>query len=434
MRMYDIIKKKRDGGVLTNEEIAFAVKGFTDGSIPEKQMSALAMAIFFRGMTDEECACLTGEMAQSGDMLDLSEFGELTADKHSTGGVGDKTTIVLAPMCAALGMKVAKMSGRGLGHTGGTVDKLESIPGFRVDLTAAEFTEQVEKYGIAVAGQSADLAPADKKLYKLRDECAEVESLPLIASSIMSKKLAAGSMNIVLDVKCGDGAFMKTPEEATALASEMVKLGRAHGRRVSAVITDMDSPLGYTVGNAVEVNEAVDVLRGGGPADLRELCVTICAILYSMCFGEGEEKSRILAEKVIDDGSAYTSFMNWITAQGGDASVFADGGYLPVANRVIPVLADRDGFVSKIHCEDVGRASLIVGAGRQVPDAPIDHSTGIRIEKKPGERVSKSDVIATVYASDEESGREAASMVSRCFEISDEEPPAAELIVGRSIF
>lgn len=432
MVMYDIIKKKRDGGTLTREEIAFAIKGFTDGTIPEKQMSALAMAIFFRGMTDEECADLTGEMADSGDVLDLSRFGDLTADKHSTGGVGDKTTIVLAPMCAALGMKVAKMSGRGLGHTGGTVDKLESIPGFRTDLSAAEFTAQVEEIGIAVAGQSADLAPADKKLYKLRDECAEVESLPLIASSIMSKKLAAGSKNIVLDVKCGDGAFMKTPEDAMALAEAMVKLGRAHGRRVSAIITDMDTPLGYAVGNALEVNEAVAVLRGGGPADLRELCVTVCSTLYSMCFGADEAESRRLSEEILDSGAAYDSFIKWIGGQGGDISVFADGGLLPVAELVIPLTAERDGYISKTYCEDIGRASLLVGAGRLAPDDVVDHSTGILLKKKRGDYVRGGELIAEVYASDKCGGDAAATLLRDCFVLSDYEPSPADLIIGRA--
>lgn len=431
MVMYDIIKKKRDGGILTDEEIAFVVKGFTDGTIPEKQMSALCMAIYFRGMTEDEYACLTGEMAQSGDMLDLSMFGDITADKHSTGGVGDKTTLVLAPMCAALGMKVAKMSGRGLGHTGGTVDKLESIVGFRTDLSAAEFTAQVREVGIAVAGQSADLAPADKKMYRLRDECAEVESLPLIASSIMSKKLAAGSKNIVLDVKCGDGAFMKTADDAYALAEAMVKIGKAHGRRVAAIITDMDTPLGYAVGNALEVNEAVQVLRGGGPADLRELCVTVCATLCSMCFGRSFEESRALSEDTLDSGKAYETFIKWISAQGGGVSVFDDGGVLPVAEYVIPLTAERDGYISKTLCEDIGYASLLVGAGRLNPGDPVDHSTGIVLEKKRGDFVRKGETLARVYAADEASGKNALEKLRVCFMLSDDAPAECDLIIGR---
>ena len=431
MVMYDIIKKKRDGEMLTPDEIAYAVKGFTDGTIPEKQMSALCMAIFFRGMTEEEYSCLTGEMAKSGDMLDLSRFGDITADKHSTGGVGDKTTLVLAPMCAALGMKVAKMSGRGLGHTGGTVDKLESIPGFRTDLSSAEFTEQVENIGIAVAGQSADLAPADKKLYRLRDECAEVESLPLIASSIMSKKLAAGSKNIVLDVKCGDGAFMKTPDDAYALAEAMVKIGRSHGRRVAAIITDMDTPHGYAVGNALEVNEALQVLRGGGPDDLRELCVTVCASLYSMCFGASEDESRRLSAGVLDGGAAYESFIRWISAQGGDVSAFDNGGVLPVADHVITLAAERDGYICKTLCEDIGYASLLVGAGRMNPGDPVDHTTGIILEKKRGDFVRAGEVLARVYASDEISGNTALENLRGCFVMSDEAPGECDLILGR---
>lgn len=431
MVMYDIIKKKRDGGTLSREEIAFAVNGFTDGTIPEKQMSALAMAIFFRGMTDEECADLTGEMAQSGDTLDLSQFGDITADKHSTGGVGDKTTLVLAPMCAALGMKVAKMSGRGLGHTGGTVDKLESIHGFRTDLTAAEFTAQVKELGIAVAGQSADLAPADKKLYRLRDECAEVESLPLIASSIMSKKLAAGSKNIVLDVKCGDGAFMKTPEEAKALADAMVKIGKAHGRRVAALITDMDTPLGYAVGNSLEVNEAVEVLRGGGPADLRKLCVNVCAMLHSMCFGTNESDSLKLSEEALDSGAAYKSFIKWIAGQGGDVSVFDNGGLLPTAELVIPFTAERDGYIAKTLCEDIGYASLLLKAGRLIPGEDIDHTTGIVLKKKRGDFVRAGETVAEVYAACTEHADAALAKLGECFILSDTAPAPTDLVLGR---
>lgn len=432
MVMYDIIKKKRDGGTLTREEIAFAVKGFTDGVIPEKQMSALAMAIFFRGMTDRECADLTGEMAQSGDILDLSAFGNLTADKHSTGGVGDKTTIVLAPMCASLGMKVAKMSGRGLGHTGGTVDKLESIPGFCTDLSAAGFVSQVESIGIAVAGQSADLAPADKKLYRLRDECAEVESLPLIASSIMSKKLAAGSKNIVLDVKCGSGAFMKTPEDARALAEAMVRIGKAHGRNIAAVITDMDTPLGYAVGNALEVNEAVEVLRGGGPADLRELCVSICGMLYSMCFGKDKSEGVTLAKKALANGAAYDKFIEWIGAQGGDVSLFDNRGTLSVAETVLELKAPADGYIAKTLCEDIGYASLLLKAGRLVPGEAIDHSTGIVLKKKTGDCVRTGDVMAEIYASSETEGEAALARLRDCFIISQTAPAPSKLILCRA--
>lgn len=417
MRMYDIIKNKRDGGELSREEIFFAVQGFTDGSIPEKQMSALCMAIFFQGMSDRECADLTGAMASSGDMLDLSAFGDVTADKHSTGGVGDKTTLVLAPMCAALGMKVAKMSGRGLGHTGGTVDKLESIPGFCTDLTSAEFTEQVRRVGIAVAGQSADLAPADKKMYRLRDECAEVESIPLIASSIMSKKLAAGSKNIVLDVKCGNGAFMKTPEEARLLAEAMVKIGTSHGRRMAAVITDMDTPLGEGIGNSIEVNEAVELLRGGGPDDLRELCVTICTLLCTMCFGKTETDGRHMAEEVLNDGRAYKMFLEWINAQGGDVSVFDNNGLLPVAENVIPVTADCDGYVSIEKCEKIGVAALHLGAGRKKPGDEIDHTTGIILRRKNGDRVSAGDVILEMYASDMSDADAALAEIRECVSV-----------------
>lgn len=432
MVMYDIIEKKRDGGELSLEEISFAVKGFTDGSIPESQMAAFAMAIYFRGMTDRECADLTGEMASSGDMLDLSEFGTLTADKHSTGGVGDKTTLVLAPMCAALGMKVAKMSGRGLGHTGGTVDKLESIPGFRTDLSSASFTQQVKKVGIAVAGQSADLAPADKKLYRLRDECAIVPSLPLIASSIMSKKLAAGSQNIVLDVKCGSGAFMRTPEDALALARMMVNIGKAHGRHISALITDMDTPLGFAVGNSIEVNEAVCTLRGGGPADLRELCVTVCALLYSMCFGEDEEKGRALAEASLDSGKAYDTFIKWISSQGGDTRVFDDEGLLPVADIMVPLVADSDGYVVLSGCENIGYSSLLLGAGRLAPGDTVDPLTGILFKKKTGDSVKKGDTIAEIYARSVSQGKSAIERLVPSIAVTSAPPASRPVIIGRA--
>ncbi len=432
MVMYDIIEKKRDGGELSAEEIAFAVNGFTDGSIPESQMASLAMAIYFRGMTDRECADLTGEMAKSGDMLDLSRFGDLTVDKHSTGGVGDKTTLVLAPMCAALGMNVAKMSGRGLGHTGGTIDKLESIPGFRTDLSAAEFLGQVENHGIAVAGQSADLAPADKKLYRLRDECAIVPSLPLIASSIMSKKLAAGSRNIVLDVKCGSGAFMKTPEDALTLARMMVNIGKAHGRRISALITDMDTPLGFAVGNSLEVNEAVETLRGDGPADLREICVTVCAMLYSMCFGKDEAEGRALAEDSLDSGKAYTSFIRWISAQGGDVSMFEGGGLLPVADTVVPLTAQCDGYLVLSGCENIGYASLLLGAGRLSPGDTVDHATGILFKRKTGDRVRHGDTVAEIYARSEAQAKAAIERLSGSVSVKSDPTEASPVIIDRA--
>ena len=431
MRMYDVIKKKRDGGELSPEEISYAVGGYSRGTIPDSQMSALAMSIYFMGMTDEEAAALTGEMARSGDILDLSEFGNLTVDKHSTGGVGDKTTLVLAPMCAALGMKVAKMSGRGLGHTGGTVDKLESIPGFRADIGSDEFMSQVRRLGIAVAGQSRDLAPADKKLYRLRDECAEVESLPLIASSVMSKKLAAGSRNIALDVKCGGGAFMKTYEEAHMLAELMVKIGRAHGRQVCALITDMNTPLGFAVGNSLEVNEAVSVLRGSGPDDLRDLCTTICSALYSMCTGRNEAEGREKAEESLANGKAYSVFLEWIAGQGGDASVFGGGGLLPVSELVMPVTADSDGYISNMDCEGIGYASLLLGAGRRSPGDLVDHSTGIILKRKTGDFVCAGDVIAEIYASCVSDGRKASDKLKESINIAPNPPERCPLILGR---
>lgn len=429
MRMYDIIKNKRDGKTLTPEEIAFAVRGYSAGTVPDAQMSALCMAIFFRGMTDEESAALTGEMARSGEVLDLSCFGDLSVDKHSTGGVGDKTSLVLSPICAALGMKIAKMSGRGLGHTGGTVDKLESIPGYRTELSPEEFISQVERIGVAVCGQSAELAPADKRLYRLRDECAEVESLPLIASSIMSKKLAAGAKNIVLDVKCGSGAFMKTADDAARLGELMVRLGRAHGRNVRAIVTDMDTPLGLAIGNALEVNEAVDVLRGGGPRDLRDLCVTLASELYEMSGRGARADGFRLAEAAIDDGAAYDVFIRWISAQGGDPSVFDGDGHLLVAPVSAVVRAERDGRISRTDSEKIGTASLLLGAGRAAPGDAIDHSAGIVLCRKAGELVKRGDELCVLYSSC--SAAEAEAMLREAIVIGDAPVSEHPLIIDR---
>lgn len=397
MRMYDIIKKKRDGYELTKEEIEFFVKGYTDGSIPDYQASAFTMAVFFKGMTPEETVCLTLAMAESGDMVDLSAIKGETVDKHSTGGVGDKTTLIVAPIAAALGCKVAKMSGRGLGHTGGTVDKLESIPGFKVELEPSEFTSQVSDIGIAVIGQSGNLTPADKKLYALRDVTVTVESIPLIASSIMSKKLAGGSKHIVLDVKCGSGAFMKTPEEAELLAKAMVDIGNMAGRQTSAVITNMDIPLGNCVGNSLEVIEAVQMLSGKGCDDLRELCVTLASVMYSSCSGADMETARGDVLRVVSDGSALEKLCEMVARQGGDVSVIKDTDKFEKSKYAFDVVSDKSGYISHMDTEKIGIASMILGAGREKKGDSIDYKAGIVFSKKTGDRVNAGDKIVTLY-------------------------------------
>ena len=402
MRMYDIIVKKRNGEALTDEEIAFFVKGYTDGSIPDYQASALLMAIYFQGMTEHETSSLTMEMAHSGDMLDLSAIKGKKADKHSTGGVGDKTSLVLTPLAAAIGIPVAKMSGRGLGHTGGTIDKLESFPGFTTDISEEQFINNVNTIGIAIAGQTKNMAPADKKLYALRDVTGTVDSIPLIASSIMSKKLAAGADVIVLDVKTGSGAFMKTEEDSIKLAEEMVKIGNNVGRKTLAVISDMDEPLGYAVGNAIEVKEAIDTLNGHGPADLLELCLTIGSL---MAMGTGkadsvEEARKLLLEK-LNDGSALKKFAEFVEAQGGDSAPVFNTELLPQASIVREVTAPVDGYVSHIESDRVGISAMKLGGGRETKESEIDLSVGILINKKVGDSVKKGEKIAALYANDE---------------------------------
>ena len=362
MRMYDIIMKKRNGGELSKEEIDFFVEGYTRGEIPDYQASALMMAIYFRKMTKKETLALTMAMAQSGDMLDLSGIRGIKVDKHSTGGVGDKTSLALAPMVAACGVTVAKMSGRGLGHTGGTIDKLESFPGFTTSLTAERFTENVNRIGMAIMGQTADLAPADKKLYALRDVTATVDNMSLIASSIMSKKLAAGADAIVLDVKTGSGAFMKEEKDARALAEEMVSIGNSAGRRTVAVISDMDQPLGRAVGNALEVREAIDTLRGKGPEDFTELCLTLGSrMLAAGGRAPGEEAARQMLAAAIEDGRALRKLAEFVEAQDGDAAAVYDPELLPKAKIIRPIAAPRDGYISRIICDQVGICSLILG-------------------------------------------------------------------------
>ena len=401
MRMYDIIHKKRNGGELSEKEIKFFVNDYTDGSIPDYQASALCMAIYFRGMSADETAALTLAMADSGDRIDLSGIDGFTVDKHSTGGVGDKTSLIVAPIVAANGGKVAKMSGRGLGHTGGTVDKLESIPGFRTSLTPGEFIKQVNDIGLCIVGQTGELAPADKKLYALRDVTATVESIPLIASSIMSKKLAAGSQGIVLDVKTGSGAFMKTVEDSERLAEEMVSIGKAAGRKVTALITDMDIPLGASVGNSLEVIEAIKTLKGEGEKNLTEVCLSLAAQMLCMVTGRDDMVCRKMAKKSIEDGSALNKLREMITAQGGNADVIDNSGAFKQPKFYVDIISERDGYISRTDAERVGIASVILGAGREKKGDPIDPSAGIILKKKTGDSVSKGDVLATFYTDDE---------------------------------
>ncbi|MBR1647607.1 MAG: pyrimidine-nucleoside phosphorylase [Selenomonadaceae bacterium] len=401
MRMYDIIDKKKFAGSLTDEEINFAVKNFVDGKIPDYQMSALLMAIWFNGLDERELTALTTAMAHSGDMIDLSAIGGKKVDKHSTGGVGDKTTLIVAPIVAACGGKVAKMSGRGLGHTGGTVDKLESIPGYRTELTRQEFFDTVNTCGLSLIGQSGNLAPADKKIYALRDVTATVDSLPLIASSIMSKKLAAGSDCILLDVKTGSGAFMKNLDDAIKLAETMVSIGENAGRRTVALITDMDTPLGFGIGNSIEVVESMDVLKNRGADDLTKISLELAAnMLYLVDKGTLED-CRKLAEKSIVDGSAFETFCKMVKAQGGDDSVLRDYDKFPKATYSREILADGNGFVAKMNAELLGKISVMLGAGRETKDSPIDYSAGIILRKKFGDEVHAGESLATLYCSDE---------------------------------
>ena len=428
MRMVDLIEKKRDGLALTDEEIRFVIDGFTNGSIPDYQMSAFAMAVFFKGMTDHETAVLTDAMMRSGDTIDLSRFGDKSVDKHSTGGVGDKTTLILAPIVSCLGGKMAKMSGRGLGHTGGTVDKLESIPGYKTTLTVDEFLHQVEQVGVAVIGQSGNLTPADKKLYALRDVTATVDSLPLITSSIMSKKLAAGSHSIVLDVKVGSGAFMKTLDAGRELAEHMVTIGKACGRNVTAVLTNMDVPLGHRIGNALEVEEAVEILRGEGCPDLQEVCTVLASNMLMLCNGWDEETARAQVKEAIASGRAFEQMKRWIAAQGGDASVLEDFSKLPQASTVHEILAPQDGWISRMDTQKVGEASSILGAGRMTKEDTIDFAAGIVLSKKTGDFAKKGDVLARLYTNKPESIAESEAMFLRALCWSEEQPAPETLI------
>lgn len=426
--MYNIIRKKRDGYELSREEIMKFVNGYTEGSIPDYQASALLMAICINGMNARETADLTMAMALSGDRVDLGKLGNLSADKHSTGGVGDKTSLIVVPIAAVLGCKVAKMSGRGLGHTGGTVDKLESIPGYETAISPERLIEQTEKVGIALASQSGNLVPADKKIYALRDVTGTVESIPLIASSIMSKKLASGSKNIVLDVKVGSGAFMKNLEDARSLAGAMVDIGKASGRNVRAVLTNMDIPLGNAVGNSIEVIEAVEILKGNGDRNLLDISCTLAAHMASMATGIEGEKALSEAYKSIENGTALQKCREWIEAQGGDGRIVDDYSLFGKASVEYEVKAEKDGFISRMDAEKIGSICVDLGGGRKTKDDEIDHTAGIILVKKTGDNVQKGEVIAKLYTNKNDVVLTAEKDFIDAVEIGNEKPAEQKLI------
>jgi pyrimidine-nucleoside phosphorylase len=419
IRPAELIQRKRDGGELSDDELSDLVLGFTRGEIPDYQLAAFCMAVYFRGLSPRETHALTDAMVRSGETIDLqAEIGRPVADKHSTGGVGDKASLVVGPLVAACGVPFGKMSGRGLGHTGGTLDKLESIPGFRVELSSDEFVDQVRDVGIAVIGQTAELVPADKQLYALRDVTATVENISLIAASIMSKKIAAGANAIVLDVKVGDGAFMKSIDDARALAEAMLELGRRADRSVVCELTDMDQPLGQAVGNALEVREALATLRGQGPPDLTELAVVSAAHLVTLTDGTGSEEARARVETALREGAALEAYERWIRAQGGDS----DERGLPAAPVVEPVAAERDGYVATLGALAVGVAAARLGAGHATKEDSIDHAVGVVCHRKRGDRVAAGDVLAEVHAQTEAAANAAAAEVRAAYELTDEQP------------
>ena len=420
MKMTDLIAAKRDGKELSGEEIGFMIKGFTEGEIPDYQMSAMCMAILLRGMTSRETLDLTLAMEHSGDVLDLSDIEGIKADKHSTGGVGDKTSLVLCPMVASLGVKFAKMSGRGLGHTGGTIDKLESFPGFCTGIPEETFRKNVSEVGIAIAGQTANLDPADKKLYALRDVTGTVPSIPLIVSSIMSKKLASGADVIVLDVKCGEGSFMKTQADAETLARELVSIGRQAGRKVTAVITDMDEPLGYAVGNALEVKEAIAALHGEECGELLNLCLTLgSCILMDAGIAEDAETAKALLKKTVEDGSALKKLAQMVAAQNGDPSAVYDPSLLPQAPVVVEVPREEEGYVSHIAAEKIGLLSMGLGGGRVTKESVIDLSVGVVLKKKVGDQVKIGESLAEIHAASETAAAAAAGQLLPCYSFTD---------------
>ena len=429
MRMYDIILKKRANLPLTDEEIRFVIDGYVNGEIPDYQVSALLMTIVFNGMNARELGTLTLAMAQSGNMVDLSNIDGITVDKHSTGGVGDKTTLIIAPLVAACGGKVAKMSGRGLGHTGGTIDKMESIPNLKVSLEKDAFINQVNKIGLAVIGQSEGLAPADKKLYALRDVTGTVDSIPLIASSVMSKKLASGAQAILLDVKVGSGAFMKNIEDARELAKAMVDIGKENGRSVKAILTDMDRPLGHAIGNALEIREVIDTLKGHGPEDLTHECIIMAAHMLVLSHICDYETALSRVQEALDSGAALERLRMMIDAQGGDSRVIDDESLLAIGKFTYDVTAPQDGYITHMNTEQCGIASVMLGAGRTVKDGPIDYSAGIVMHKKTGDAVRMGERIATLYASDESLFTNAAQTYLEAITIGNTAPKVVDTIL-----
>jgi len=430
VRAYDVILKKRNGGKLSKEEIEFMVNGYVKGDVPDYQMAAFLMAIYFKHMDGEERAILTETMANSGDKVDLSSIPGIKIDKHSTGGVGDKTTLVVGPIVASLGVPVAKMSGRALGHTGGTIDKLESIPGFRTTLSEEEFFKNVREIGIAVVGQTANLVPADKKIYALRDATATVDEVSLIAASIMSKKLAGGADGYVLDVKVGSGAFMKTIEDATELAEAMVGIARAHGKRAVAVLTNMDVPLGKMVGNSLEVLEAIETLKGNGPEDFTELCLNLSAWMCHLAEKGTFEECLKLAKESLNNGSALNKFRQFVEYQGGNPDV-VERPYdvLPMTNDVIEFKTEMEGYITSIDTEKIGIASNHLGAGRKTKEDTIDYSVGIEIVSKVGDYVRPGDTIAKMYVSQKSEIEEAKELLKKSYVISQEKPLERPIIL-----
>ncbi len=429
MRICDIISKKKNGEELTKEEISFFVDGYTKGSLPDYQISALLMAICLKGMTDSEITHLTFCMANSGDVLDLSRFNELSADKHSTGGVGDKTTLIVAPIVAAAGLKVAKMSGRGLGFTGGTIDKLESICSYNINPSKEDFLNQVDKIGVSVISQSGNLTPADKKLYALRDVTATVDSLPLIASSIMSKKIAAGAKNIVLDVKTGSGAFMKTQQDAILLAEKMVKIGNDCNRNTAAVVSNMNEPLGNAIGNSLEVIEVINTLKEPVSNDLTELCLTLSSLMISLSLRISFDTAKQKAEEILYSKKAYDKFKEWIKAQGGNTELIENTSLFPKAEYSLDILAENEGYISMVDCEQMGVAASVLGAGRTDKDAAIDYTAGIIVNKKIGDYLKRGDILATLYTNDKPSLEKAKELCQNAICISTKPPIKSPQII-----
>ncbi|NLC40312.1 MAG: thymidine phosphorylase [Clostridiaceae bacterium] len=431
MRIYDLIKKKRDGGSHSQEELRFIIDAYVRGDIPDYQISAWLMAVYFRGMTGKETLDFTQALVLSGDQVDLSAIQGIKVDKHSTGGVGDKTSLIIGPIVAACGMKLAKMSGRGLGHTGGTLDKLEAIPGLRTELSEKEFIQQVQNIGIAIIGQTGELAPGDKKLYALRDVTATVDSLPLIAGSIMSKKLAAGSDAIVLDVKCGSGAFMKTVEDAVELAQLMVDIGEGAGRRTAALVTNMDRPLGQCIGNAIEIVEVIEVLKGEGPEDLRSLCLELSSALMELAVPDSEEDYDLLVREAIDSGRALNCFAKMVEAQGGDPHITQDISLLPQPKYAAELIAAQDGWISHMDTEACGIASSLLGAGRRKMDDRIQPSAGIRLHRRSGEQVKAGETLAELYTDDKSLLSAAKSKLESAYVFTEEKAETTPLVLAR---